>query len=112
MISRRNTLKLGAAMSALGLSSISFQAVARDGQLVTFVVGFPAGGSPDILARNIAEMLHKSGWDAIVENRTGASGRISVDYVRRAGSSDSVVLITPIEILTLLPHVYEDIRYD
>ncbi len=111
-ISRRNITKLGASLAAFGLAPLSFQAVARDGQMVTFVVGFPAGGSPDILSRTIAERLHERGWEAIVENRTGASGRISVDYVRRAGPNDAVVLVTPIEILTLLPHVYKDVRFN
>jgi len=110
--SRRDVIKLMGALGALGLAPLSFQALGAANEVATFVVGFPAGGSPDILSRAIAEVLSRHGWTIVVENRTGASGRIAVDYVRRAKPADKVVLITPIEILTLLPHVYRDVRFD
>lgn len=52
---------------------------------ITLVVPFPAGGTPDILARILSESLAKRlGQPLIVENRAGASGNIGAQAVARA----------------------------
>ena len=52
---------------------------------VRIVVPLAAGGPTDVLARLLAEsMTPILGQQVIVENRTGASGQIAVDYVARA----------------------------
>lgn len=49
---------------------------------VRLVVGFPAGGPTDIPARVIAERMRAQlGQSVVVENRTGAGGRIALDHV-------------------------------
>ena len=52
---------------------------------VRLVVGFPAGGAGDILARLIGQWLQERlGQAFIIENRTGAGGNISTEAVVRA----------------------------
>ena len=52
---------------------------------VRIVVPLAAGGATDVLTRLLAEaMTSILGQQVIVENRTGASGQIAVDYVARA----------------------------
>jgi tripartite-type tricarboxylate transporter receptor subunit TctC len=54
-------------------------------QPVHLVVGYPAGTSPDTLARLVAEPLAKAlGQAVVVDNKPGASGDIGVGYVVRA----------------------------
>lgn len=49
------------------------------------IVGFPAGSSPDLTARALAEPLEKAlGQPIIVENKVGAGGNIASEYVARA----------------------------
>jgi tripartite-type tricarboxylate transporter receptor subunit TctC len=61
---------------------------------VRIVVPLAAGGPTDVLARLIAEaMTPILGQQVIVENRTGASGQIAVDYVSRADADGYTILM-------------------
>jgi tripartite-type tricarboxylate transporter receptor subunit TctC len=52
---------------------------------VRLIVGFPAGSSPDLTARTLAEPLARAlGQAVVVENRVGAGGNIAADLVAKA----------------------------
>ena len=52
---------------------------------VRIIVGFPAGSSPDMLARLLTEPLSKAfGQPFVIENKPGAGGNIGVDLVAKA----------------------------
>ena len=52
---------------------------------IKLVVGFPAGSSPDLTARTLAEPLAKLlGQPVVVENKIGAGGNIAADLVAKA----------------------------
>ncbi|MEK9952510.1 MAG: tripartite tricarboxylate transporter substrate binding protein [Curvibacter sp.] len=52
---------------------------------VKLLVGCPAGNSPDLVARTLAEPLSKAlGQPVVVENRPGAGGNIAADLVAKA----------------------------
>ena len=58
------------------------------------IVGFPAGSSPDITARTLAEPLAKAlGQAVIVENKVGAGGNIAADYVAKANDNHTIGLM-------------------
>lgn len=77
------------------------------------VVGFPPGGSADIVARLIAERLRGFAPTVIVENRPGAAGRLAVEHVKLADPDGSTALLTPSSMLTIAPHLYpRTLRYD
>ncbi|MEJ5150224.1 MULTISPECIES: Bug family tripartite tricarboxylate transporter substrate binding protein [Comamonas] len=76
------------------------------------IVGFPAGSSPDLTARALAEPLEKAlGQPIIVENKVGAGGNIAAEYVARAtdGYTFSVMINGNMTIAKLLNPA---IRYD
>ena len=59
--------------------------VAWPSKPVRLLVGFPAGSTPDMAARTLAEPLSKVlGQPVIVENKPGASGNIAADQIAKA----------------------------
>ncbi|VTU18089.1 Argininosuccinate lyase [Variovorax sp. PBL-H6] len=60
-------------------------------QPVRVLVGFPAGASPDLAARAIAEPLAKLlGQPFLVENKPGASGNVAADLVAKARDDHTI----------------------
>ena len=63
-------------------------------QTVRLVVGFPAGSSPDLTARALAEPLAKAlGQTVIVENKVGAGGNIAADFVAKSTDGHTLGLM-------------------
>ena len=63
-------------------------------QTVRLVVGFPAGSSPDLTARALAEPLAKAlGQNVMVENKVGAGGNIAADFVAKATDGHTLGLM-------------------
>ena len=82
-------------------------------QPVRIIFPFTAGGSGDALARHIAEHLRNAlNQPVIVENRTGAQGRLGVQAVKTAAPDGKTLLLTPIAPMSVYQHVYKDLQYD
>lgn len=79
---------------------------------VTLVVPFPAGGTPDILARVLSDNLRKSlGQTVVVENRPGASGNIGAQAVARAPADGYTLLMCAFG-CAVAPSLYKPAPYD
>jgi tripartite-type tricarboxylate transporter receptor subunit TctC len=77
------------------------------------IVGFPAGGATDLIARMLADRLRGSYASAvIVENKPGGAARVAVDYVKNAEPNGSEILFTPDFPLTVYPHSFRTLSYD
>src|SRR6266545_1132091 len=84
---------LGAAAALLGIPSKA-RAQAYPSRPVRFVVGFPANGPNDILARLIGQWLsERLGQPFAVENQPGASGNIATEAVVRAPADGYTILL-------------------
>ena len=58
---------------------------------VRILVGFPAGTSPDLMARTLAEPLSRAlGQPVIVENKPGAGGNIAADQVAKSTDGHTI----------------------
>jgi tripartite-type tricarboxylate transporter receptor subunit TctC len=64
---------------------------------VRIIVGFAAGGAPDILARLFGQWLsERLGQPFVVENRTGAGGNIATEAVARTPPDGYTLLLTSV----------------
>ena len=91
---RRQFLHL--AVNAAALPAVSGVACAQayPTQPVRIIVGFGAGGAPDVMGRLIGQWLsERLGQPVIVENRPGAGGNIATEAVVRALPDGSVLLV-------------------
>lgn len=80
---------------------------------LTVVVPYAPGGASDRAARIVSEGLTKKfGANVIVENRTGAGGRIAAQYLKGAAQDSNIVMLGNPAIMVVAPLVYKDLDYD
>ena len=91
-IGRRGALALGGA-AVLG-GPAAAQGSWNPERPLRMLVGFPAGGVTDVIARITAEgMAARLGQPVIVENRAGAGGTIAAGQVARAAPDGLTLLL-------------------
>jgi tripartite-type tricarboxylate transporter receptor subunit TctC len=75
---------------------------------IHLVVPFPAGSSPDLLARQVADPLSKALKQSIViENKPGAGGNLGTRFVARAPNDGYTLLYTINGPLVTAPKLYQ-----
>ena len=113
MTSRRRFVQSAATIAALG--PLPFAALAQSLEAVKIINGFPPGGTADGASRRVAERLGSTAFSknaGVVENKTGAGGRIACEVVKAAPSDGSVLLLTPYSCMSVYPHIYTRLSYD
>lgn len=109
--SRRRGLTLALAGAALAPAARSF-AQPLEGSL-KIVVGYAAGGASDRGARLVAELLRdRLGIPVLVENKTGAGGRLSAQLVKATPADQMVLLVGNPAINVVAPLVAGNVGYD
>lgn len=97
---------------ALGVAALPAQAQLGE-KPIRIVFPYAAGGAGDALARLLAEELRKAvNRPVIVENKTGAAGRLGVLEVVKAAKDGDTILLTPIAPTAVHQHVFDDLPYD
>ncbi len=108
MINRRTVL--GMIPAAMGVQAARAQPLDKT---VRVIVGFPAGGGMDVSARLLASAMQGLyAQNIIVENRTGAAGRIAIESVKNSEPDGTTILACPSQLFTIYPHVYRKLGYD
>lgn len=91
---RRTFLQLAAGAVALPLVSQTAPAQAYPSRPVRIVVGVPAGGTFDIVARLIGQWLsERLGQQFVIENRPGAATNVGTDIVAHAPADGYTLLL-------------------
>lgn len=117
-MNKRNLI--GGAATALGLvlaaSAWPTPAVAQapyPNKPVRMVVPFPAGTSPDIVARYLSQKLgERMGQTFIVDNRAGAAGLLAAEHVAKSPADGYTLFFTVNSVLTMNQFIYKRLPYD
>lgn len=113
------TFRARLAATALGLVVAAAMPLAARAQAQDFpsgpvkiVVPFPAGGTTDILARQLAKELgDKWGKPVIVDNKAGASGTIFSEQLARMPPDGQTLMLTATHHV-INPGLYKSLKYD
>ena len=92
-------------LALLGLAALSVQA--QNKPPLKILVGFPPGGSADVIARLVADALKDDFSPVVVDNKPGAGGRIALNMVKAAKPDGQTVIVLPSGPMVLFPHVYK-----
>jgi tripartite-type tricarboxylate transporter receptor subunit TctC len=102
---------VAAALAFLFCSSV--QAQAYPSKPIRLIVPYAAGGTSDILARQIGPKLTEAwGQPVVVENRTGANGNVGADFVAKSAPDGYTLLITDLGGLVISASVYPKLPFD
>jgi tripartite-type tricarboxylate transporter receptor subunit TctC len=112
MATRRSFLLSTASLLAAG--SVGSPASAQSlGKPARILVGYPPGGTLDLVGRQIAQRLRGAyAPSVVVENRPGALQAVSVQALLGAEPDGSTLYLAPYSVSVLYPHVYRKLPYD
>ncbi len=109
---RRNFLRLAAGAAALPSTSRMAQAQSYPTRPVRIIVGFPASGVADILARLIGQWLsERLGQPFVIEDRPGAGTNIATEAVAQA-APDGYTLLLVTTSNAINATAYENLRFN
>ncbi len=102
----RRTLVWGTIASVATLCGLSAQAQTFPDKPMKIVVGAPAGGSADVIARTLGEGLSQLlGQPVIVDNKPGAAGLIGTQELLKAPRDGHTLMIAVNGLVSEIPHV-------
>jgi tripartite-type tricarboxylate transporter receptor subunit TctC len=80
---------------------------------VRILVGFPAGGGTDAIARTLADKLKDQlGVPVVVENKAGAGGQIAAQSLKVAAPDGNTLFLTHDHTISILPQVVKNPGFD
>src|SRR5262245_12546559 len=106
---RRQFLQLAAGAALLPVANRAARSQIYPSRPVRFIVGFPAGNAPDIIARLVGQLLsERLAQPFVIENRPGAASNIATEVALGAapdGYTIQMVVLTNVFNATLYPNL-------
>lgn len=110
-LNRRQVVGLAAA--TLAAPAVLAQAPAWPSKPIRIVVPYPPGGSSDIIARSISNILADAlKQSVVVENKAGANGNLGTDFVAKAAPDGHTLVLCDTGALAITPSVYTKLPFD
>jgi tripartite-type tricarboxylate transporter receptor subunit TctC len=108
----RQIVKLLAGAAAL-FCCLAAQAQPFPSKPIRLLVPVPPGGSPDVLARTVAQKMSESlGQQVIVDNRTGAGGIVAATAVINSAPDGYTLIMVDSALYAVLPHMSQNVSFD
>lgn len=105
--------------SALALAAISLLSTpvlageAWPSKTIRLVVPYPPGGSSDIIARSIGQLISQElKQTVVIENKPGANGNLGAEFVARAPADGYTWLLCDLGALAISPSIYTKLSFD
>jgi tripartite-type tricarboxylate transporter receptor subunit TctC len=110
---KRRIPLIGAALASLALLAPHAAPAQTLDSPLRIVVGYAPGGSSDRVARIVGDKLQaKLGIPVVVENKTGAGGRLAAQQVKATPAGQSVLMLANPAVMVVAPLVFKDNGYD
>jgi len=112
-VTRRQLLATGAAAAALPFAGAQASTSDWPNKPIRVVVGYPAGGQTDMIARAYGDFLGRQlGQPVVVENKAGAGGTVGAVEVKRAAPDGYTLMCTISTTLVLNRGTMKNLPYD
>ena len=99
--------------AVLLLAASAVQAQTYPNKPIRVIVPYAAGGTSDILARQIGPKLTEAwGQPVVVENRPGANGNVGAEFVARSAPDGYTLLLTDLGGLVISASVYPKLPFN
>src|SRR3954463_5534364 len=104
--------RFATAVAALAFSSVVFSQTNYPQKPVQVIVGFSAGGSVDVMARTLVNIISAQlGQPFVIVNRDGASGSIGFGQLANAQPDGYTLGAGPTTPISIAPHLMKNIRF-
>ena len=114
MPSRAQFLQTALALAVSAITSLhALAADAWPSKPIRLVVPYPPGGSSDIIARSIGQLISQElKQPVVIENKPGANGNLGAELVARAQPDGYTWLLCDLGALAISPSVYTKLAFD
>jgi tripartite-type tricarboxylate transporter receptor subunit TctC len=100
-----NTAVIAAAAAVLLIAPIAVRGEDWPSRPIRFIVPFPAGGSTDVGARVVADVVGRAlGQQIFIENKSGGSGSVGMEAAAKS-TPDGYTILVSTDQVTTLPHI-------
>lgn len=80
---------------------------------IKIIVPFPAGGGPDMIAREVATTVtSQQGWTIIIDNKPGSGGNIGMDAAAKAAPDGYTLVMGQTSNMAINPSLYAKLPYN
>jgi tripartite-type tricarboxylate transporter receptor subunit TctC len=104
---------IAALVACIGAIASAQAAAPYPDKPIRMLVGFPPGGSTDVLARQIGARLGEAlGQQVVIDNRPGATGNMASETVAKANPDGYTLLMATVSSHGINPALFRKVPYD
>ncbi len=113
MTSPRRSFLVRAGQWALALCAVTGSGLVSAQTTTRILVGFPAGGGTDVIARVLAERLQgELGTGVVVDNKAGAGGQLAAQALKAAAADGRTLFLSHDHSVSILPLTMKNPGFD